>query len=127
MFYRFPILFYIVMKPKIPLLPFAPVANPIGKKSNNDKKLQKTNSFKTEDSGDIMNEKEENKQKEMVQKQIINNNFANHVGSKIENNLMNYGNIANEDDRKFKSAFIKSIEQSSNGFQKWIFICRIII
>ena len=93
-------IFYIVMKPKIPLLPFAPVANPIGKKSNNDKKLQKTNSFKTEDSGDIMNEKEENKQKEMVQKQIINNNFTNHAGSKIENNLMNYGNIDEEDDEK---------------------------
>jgi len=31
---------------------------------------------------------------------IINNNFTNHAGSKIENNLMNYGNIDEEDDEK---------------------------
>ena len=92
-------LFYIILKPKIPLLPFGqiPVANPIGKKNNKEKKYQKANSFKTEDSGDVMNDEEKNKQKDILQKPII----IDCTGT-IDNNVMSFGNIDEDiiDDEK---------------------------
>ena len=106
--------FYIILKPKIPLLPFAqiPVANPIGKKNNNEKKYQKTNSFKTEDSGDLMNEKDKKKQTDTIQKQMI----GDFTGT-IENTIMNYGNIDEDiiDDEK--------ISNNNKGINKTNFHC----
>ena len=79
--------FYIIFTPKIPMLPTLSIANPIPKKNNTEKNSNNknnNNSYHSEESGDIINEKEEN---ENTPKINTNN------PEKIENNVMNYGNI----------------------------------
>ena len=79
---------YLVITPKIPLIPALSIANP-NKKSTTKKNSLNNNSVKSEGSGDIINEKENN--------QKSNNPVT------IENNVMNFGNIDEEiiDDDKF--------------------------
>ena len=79
---------YLIFTPKIPFLSALSVANPIGKKNNTEKGMKNNNnSFKNEDSGDILNDKFENEQNKGA------NNNSNNLAEKIENNIMNYGNI----------------------------------
>ena len=91
---------YIIFTPKIPLLSTLSLANPIQKKNNTEKNKNKNNnnnnSYHSEESGDIINEKEENEKKA----KINGNNLE-----KIENNVMNYGNIDEEitDDEKISN------------------------
>ena len=91
---------YLIFTPKMPLVPSISVANPIRK--NNQEKNAKTDNndndtFKSEESGDILNEKTESQQNQRP------NNSRNN--DKIENNIINYGNIDEDiiDDDKFSN------------------------
>ena len=77
---------YIIFTPKLPLLPTLSLANPNPKKNNTEKNKNnrdRNNSYHSEESGDIMNEKEEKENKPKI----------NNITDKIEVNIMNYGNI----------------------------------
>ena len=77
-----------MITPKIPLIPALGIGNPNKKKATKKNSLN-NNSVKSKESGDIMNEKENN--------QKSNNSVT------IENNVINFGNIDEEiiDDDKF--------------------------
>lgn len=86
---------YIIFTPKLPLLPGISIANPISKKNNTNNNTLNNNSIKSEESGDIMNDKDEN------QNETDSNQKENNL-VKIEDNVINYGNIDEEiDEDKF--------------------------
>ena len=91
---------YLIMAPKISLLAAISLANPVGKKSATQRDSKINNSYKSEESGDIMNEKEENKNS--------NNNSVN-----IGNKVMNYGNIDEEIFEDDKISNNKGIENTN--------------
>ena len=87
-------LFYMILNPKIAPLPM--VANP-GKKTNTENKSQ-NNNIKTDDSAEIINKKEDDKEqeKEIKPKEITVNNKTN----EIDNKIVGYGNIDEENEEK---------------------------
>ena len=91
---------YLIFTPKLSLLSAISVANPIGKKNGAQKDSKINNSYKSEESGDIMNEKEEKS------KPSYNN-------VKIENNIMNYGNIDEDIIEDDKLSNNKGIENTN--------------
>ena len=79
---------YLISNPKISLLTNMSIANPIGKNRNSEKK----SNYKTEETGEIINKKDENENQKTEKNQILSNNCINEE-EKIENNVMNIGNI----------------------------------
>ena len=89
---------YFIFTPKISMIAFSSIANPISKKNNNgNTSNNNNNTFKSEESGDGLNEKSE-AEPNKKSKNYINNN-------KIETNIINYGNIDEDiiDDDKFSN------------------------
>ena len=91
---------YFIFTPKMPIVPLS-VANPISRKNNQEKNPKSNNnnnnSYKSEESSDILNEKSENEQNKKPNTSKNND--------KIENNIINYGNIDEDiiDDDKYSN------------------------
>ena len=78
---------YLIFTPKLPFLSAVSLANPNKKKGNQEKDPKTNNNYKNEDSGEILNEKFGNEQNKGT------NSNTNNFEEKMENNIMNYGNI----------------------------------
>ena len=97
--------FYIISATKMPIFPAFSIANPISKKGKKDS--MNNNSIKSEESGDIINGKDEGETNQQT------NNLV-----KIDSNIINYGNIDEEilDDDKYSNNNNKNKEIANTNF-----------